>query len=624
MADAISAKTAWALAKAIKGGSKKKGPTNGTATVVRADQDGTHWVRISGSDVETPVNGRTLATAKAGDTVEWSIHDGRLSITGNESQPSVGMREVFQTASDIVQPVVARVTKVSELATLSKNVADAAQQVADAVNQHFFSDTNGVHVTEATQEDWNESHEGANVLLNAAGQLFRDGLVNLLTLTTESGARALTVWDGLGNTASHIRAIIGETITLGPIGSVRMILSASDMALVNESNDEIFSIDSGSTGTSTVALTASLVTWDTTASVDDDPHAVGDTGTAAGTTTVTATINGTEYALSSTYATVTVTAGTGVSVELTDAGVTYVQGLMVETVEGEEGTVTTTYPCELSVEYQHAVTDKALLSLIGSQTVYGDGSGIVSVVNDKWSSSHQTNTSVSVENATTGKAVQLLVGSSGHSRGLFDTSKNEFIIFRSVDDKTVINGPNFSVAASGNVTAGGTANLTNLVVSGWAKRLTSDWSSSNQRAAFIWTENSVTGQSLAFGIANNGYWRGLYDGSESHWIVVKYQSGQVLYYGLHSNFEVTSHTVMSGTTMTGGAGQTGTTDITKSGWYPIAIAGWSGNMRYILASRIYLSASSSGSGTISWFLYNASGSTQTPTFVVYVLWARGD
>lgn len=45
---------------------------------------------------------------------------------------------------------------------LAKTVADAAQAVADAVNQHFFADTNGIHVTEVTQEDWDESHTGAN------------------------------------------------------------------------------------------------------------------------------------------------------------------------------------------------------------------------------------------------------------------------------------------------------------------------------------------------------------------------------------------------------------------------------------------------------------------------------
>jgi hypothetical protein len=68
------------------------------------------------------------------------------------------------------------------LANSAKTIADAAQAVAQAVNQHFFADDGGIHVTEATQEDWNTNHSGANVLINALGQLFRDGTNNLLAL----------------------------------------------------------------------------------------------------------------------------------------------------------------------------------------------------------------------------------------------------------------------------------------------------------------------------------------------------------------------------------------------------------------------------------------------------------
>lgn len=119
------------------------------------------------------------------------------------------------------------------LANSAKTVADAAQAVAEAVNQHFFSDTSGIHVTEATQEDWDESHSGANVLINALGQLFRDGTNNLLTLTTENGARALTIWDGLGNAAGNIRAIIGAVIQLGKTDESHVMLDYHSMQMVD-------------------------------------------------------------------------------------------------------------------------------------------------------------------------------------------------------------------------------------------------------------------------------------------------------------------------------------------------------------------------------------------------------
>lgn len=92
------------------------------------------------------------------------------------------------------------------LANSAKTVADAAQAVAEAVNQHFWHDDNGAHVTMATQDEWEQEHSGPNSLWNSLGMLFRDGLNNLLTLTTQAGARALTIWDGLGNEADNILA----------------------------------------------------------------------------------------------------------------------------------------------------------------------------------------------------------------------------------------------------------------------------------------------------------------------------------------------------------------------------------------------------------------------------------
>jgi len=89
-------------------------------------------------------------------------------------------------------------------------IANAAQAVAEAVNQHFWHDDNGAHVTEATQEEWEQSQSGPNSLWNSLGMLFRDGLNNLLTLTTEDGARALTIWNGLGNAASNVLASFSE------------------------------------------------------------------------------------------------------------------------------------------------------------------------------------------------------------------------------------------------------------------------------------------------------------------------------------------------------------------------------------------------------------------------------
>lgn len=66
-------------------------------------------------------------------------------------------------------------------------IAQEALDVAEATGQHFWSDSDGIHVTEVTEEGWSDStgpsyHSGQNVLVNALGQLFRKGVDNLMAL----------------------------------------------------------------------------------------------------------------------------------------------------------------------------------------------------------------------------------------------------------------------------------------------------------------------------------------------------------------------------------------------------------------------------------------------------------
>ena len=171
------------------------------------DSDGNVVAEWDGVGVEMP----TSPQVSAGDDVIVTLMGGSATKTPMVTS-SAGSGDRMRT-----------------LANSAKTVADAAQAVAEAVNQHFFADTNGIHVTEVTQEDWDESHTGANVLINSIGQLFRDGLNNLLTLTTENGARALTIWDGLGNAASNVLAMFGANEThLGLGDGISSVYLAND------------------------------------------------------------------------------------------------------------------------------------------------------------------------------------------------------------------------------------------------------------------------------------------------------------------------------------------------------------------------------------------------------------
>ena len=202
----ISAAVAWRLADRLRGGSDPKQQQSGTATFSRMDDDGTAWIRIPGNDFDTPVEGGVYTDAQEGDAVPYSIAGGQVAVTGNVTSPSVGQRVVDAT----IAPVRAAVSRATESIVMVRSIADAAKRVADAIDQHFWTDTSGIHVTHATQEDWAANQSGPNVLINSVGQLFRDGLNNLVAITTESGARAISFYDGLGNAAGNILAYFGS------------------------------------------------------------------------------------------------------------------------------------------------------------------------------------------------------------------------------------------------------------------------------------------------------------------------------------------------------------------------------------------------------------------------------
>lgn len=108
----------------------------------------------------------------------------------------------------------------------AESIAEQAEAVASATGQHFWPDTDGVHVTEVTQTEWGDStspnyHSGANVLLNALGQLFRDGLNNILAILSGT-TPGVAIYDGQGNTVDNILAeFTSDHVRIGgniPIG----------------------------------------------------------------------------------------------------------------------------------------------------------------------------------------------------------------------------------------------------------------------------------------------------------------------------------------------------------------------------------------------------------------------
>lgn len=84
----------------------------------------------------------------------------------------------------------------------------AALGIATATSQHFWHGTDGAHVTQATQAEWEATHSGPNSLWTSLGMLFRNGLNNLLGILSgpTPAERGIAVYDGAGNAESNVVA----------------------------------------------------------------------------------------------------------------------------------------------------------------------------------------------------------------------------------------------------------------------------------------------------------------------------------------------------------------------------------------------------------------------------------
>lgn len=247
----------------------KKSSVIKTGKVVRIDSEGMPWVSISGSEQETPANGELLSSVKIGDSVSINIENGKCNILGNMDDPSIGsneaknvsnqeikiaveqegtigraidvennktMNKIDDIVSDQIVPIEEAIEELNletesdiqilkgktstsiSMAETAKNFAESAniaaeeaQAVAEATGQHFWNDDNGAHVTEVTQDEWNDSssenyHNGFNSLFGSLGLLLRKALNNIAAFTHSS----VSFYDGEGNETANIVAQFGK------------------------------------------------------------------------------------------------------------------------------------------------------------------------------------------------------------------------------------------------------------------------------------------------------------------------------------------------------------------------------------------------------------------------------
>ena len=121
----VTGSSVWSIVDSIVLQDTKKA-SESTGSVSSVGDDGTIYVRIDGSTVETPVSG-TYSDVKVGDDVKVNVYKGRASIAGNSTSPSVGATFVDES-----------VTPVKKAADTAMDMALAAE--ADAARAHEAAD----------------------------------------------------------------------------------------------------------------------------------------------------------------------------------------------------------------------------------------------------------------------------------------------------------------------------------------------------------------------------------------------------------------------------------------------------------------------------------------------------
>ena len=118
--------------------------------------------------------------------------------------------------------------------------AGNAEDIAEATSQHFWADTDGVHVS--SEADLPTATR--NAIFNSLGMLFRKGANILLGILTGTNPK-VAIYDGEGNTDDHIVASFGaDGAVVGYRGSTHTTITPNNFAVSNyDGTETVFGVD---------------------------------------------------------------------------------------------------------------------------------------------------------------------------------------------------------------------------------------------------------------------------------------------------------------------------------------------------------------------------------------------
>ena len=170
-----NSKTINSILEALNNFNNRKTSAYDTIAQVRRVEDNIAWIHIPGGIDETPA--KLTVSAKAGDTVQVRISNGRAWITGNVTSPP--------TDDTKAEQAVKSVGMIKKVVNTVRDLAEKTAKIAGNTNQYFWhaetgTDT-GAHITEIPKDDFldDPTNGGGNLLARSNGIAVRDGLTEL-------------------------------------------------------------------------------------------------------------------------------------------------------------------------------------------------------------------------------------------------------------------------------------------------------------------------------------------------------------------------------------------------------------------------------------------------------------
>ena len=229
------------LMESMHEASRTKTSAYDTTATVRRIEDGVAWVHIPGGVDETPV--KLTVNAKEGDTVQVRVSGGTAFLVGNGTAPPTDDATAIvaqKTADGAVQEARENTEKLERIGVTLRETQDAvteAREIADATNQHFWADENGVHI--ATTEG--AASSGKNLLMNSLGILLRASGLPLAQFSSSQVA----FYDGTGSGEDHIVALFGVNgAQVGYSDLAHIMLRSDTMRMVSDKGMDMLNVTS--------------------------------------------------------------------------------------------------------------------------------------------------------------------------------------------------------------------------------------------------------------------------------------------------------------------------------------------------------------------------------------------